>query len=82
VDYLRGRQALPERALSTGTWEALVIKLLPIPGGVRPVVDDRKRQDASVDVWTQATCGGHLFASRPIEASQPRGIDAGKPPAT
>jgi hypothetical protein len=24
--------------------------------------DDRKRQDASVFVWTQVTCGEHLFA--------------------
>lgn len=71
IDYLRRRQALQEWALDTGTWEALVSELPPIPGPVRPVVDDRKRQDASVFVWTQVTCGEHLFAPRPIEARQP-----------
>jgi len=71
IDYLRRRQALQEWALDTGTWEALVSELAPIPGPVRPVVNDRKRQDASIFVWTQVTCGEHLFAPRPIEAVQP-----------
>lgn len=71
TDYLRRRQALQEWALDTGTWQGLVSELPPIPGPVRPVVDDRKRQDASVFVWTQVTCGEHLFAPRPIEAGQP-----------
>ena len=74
IDYLRRRQALQEWALSTGTWEALVSELPPIPGPVRPVVDDRKRQDASIYVWAQVTCGEHLFAPRPIEAGQPEHI--------
>lgn len=74
INYLRRRQALQKWALGTGTWETLVSKLPPIPGPVRPVVDDRKRQDASIYVWTQVTCGEHLFAPRPIEASQPAHI--------
>lgn len=74
IDYLRRRQALQEWALGTGTWETLVSELPPIPGPVRPVVDDRKRQDASIYVWTQVTCGEHLFAPRPIEAGQPAHI--------
>lgn len=71
IDYLRRRQALQEWALGASTWEALVSELPPIPGPVRPVVDDRKRQDASAFIWTQVTCGEHLFAPRPIEAGQP-----------
>ncbi|MFG1967645.1 hypothetical protein, partial [Nonomuraea sp. NPDC049028] len=35
---------------------------------------DRKRQTASVLVWTQVTQGEHLFAPRPIEAAQPSGV--------
>jgi hypothetical protein len=71
TDYLRRRQALQEWALNTSTWEALVSELPPIPGPIRPVVDDRKRKDASIFAWTQVTCGEHLFAPRPIEARQP-----------
>jgi hypothetical protein len=71
IDYLRRRQALQEWALDTSTWEALVSELPPAPGPIRPVVDDRKRQDASIFVWTQVTCGEHLFAPRPVEACQP-----------
>jgi hypothetical protein len=71
IDYLRRRQALQGWALDTGTWETLVSDLPPIPGPIHPVVNDRKRQDASIFVWTQVTCGEHLFAPRPIEAGQP-----------
>jgi hypothetical protein len=67
----RHRPGLQEWALSTGTWETLVSDLPPIPGPIHPVIDDRKRQDTSIFVWTQVTCGEHLFAPRPIEAAQP-----------
>jgi hypothetical protein len=74
IDYLRRRQALQEWALDISTWEILVSELPPIPGPVRPIVGDRKRQDASIFVWTQVTCGEHLFAPRPLEAGQPSHI--------
>lgn len=34
-------------------------------------MDDRKRQVASVFVWTYVTQGEHLFAPRPLEREQP-----------
>lgn len=70
IDYRRRRQALHEWALSLDTWNALVSELPPVPGPIRPVVDDRKRQDASVFIWAQVTQGEHLFAPRPLEAAQ------------
>ncbi|MGW4288782.1 hypothetical protein ACWEIK_17825 [Streptomyces sp. NPDC004673] len=32
--------------------------------------DDRKRQDASIFIWSHVTRGEHLFAPRPIKAGK------------
>lgn len=74
IDYQRRRSVLQHWVLDRETWDALISELPPVPGPIRPVVDDRKRQDASVFIWTQVTQGEHLFAPRPIEAAQPQRI--------
>ncbi|MEW2626277.1 TniQ family protein [Streptomyces sp. NPDC048106] len=71
IDYRRRRQALHEWVLSIDTWRALVRELPPSLAQFRAQTDDRKRQDASVFVWTLVTRGEHLFAPRPLEAAQP-----------
>jgi hypothetical protein len=71
VDYYRRRTALHDWFLDETTWHQLTSQLPPTPGPVQPVLDDRKRQDASVFVWTRVTQGEHLFAPRPIETRQP-----------
>lgn len=71
VDYHHRRTALRHWRLDEPTWHELAGRLPPTPGPVQPVLDDRKRQDASIFVWTLVTQGEHLFAPRPIEAAQP-----------
>ena len=70
VDYNRRRTALRDWFLDETTWQQLITQLPPIPGPVQPILDDRKRQDASIFVWTRVTQGEHLFAPRPIETRQ------------
>ncbi|WP_369361192.1 hypothetical protein [Streptomyces sp. cg2] len=74
VDYWRRRQALHEWVLSIDSWEALVKELPSVRTQTRTRTDDRKRQDASVFIWTLVTRGEHLFAPRPLEAAQPTEI--------
>lgn len=45
-----------------------------VPGPVQPVLDDRKRQEASAFVWAHVTQGEPRFAPRPIEAGQPEQV--------
>lgn len=71
IDYHRRRQALRDWFLDNTTWQNLASQLPDTLGPVRPVLDDRKRQDASIFIWTQVTQGEHLFAPRPIETRQP-----------
>jgi hypothetical protein len=70
VDYHYRRSVLEDWHLSRGEWQALVNRLSPTPGSAQPVLDDRKRQDASIFIWSQVTRGEHLFAPRPIEAGK------------
>ncbi|MEU9981348.1 hypothetical protein [Streptomyces sp. NPDC050856] len=70
INYKRRREALSDWALTPETWRELTSQLQDSPGK-QPVLDDRKRQDASVFVWVRVTHGEHLFAPRPIEAAQP-----------
>ncbi|TXS77723.1 TniQ family protein [Streptomyces sp. sk2.1] len=74
VDYWHRRQALHEWVLSIDSWEALVKELPSVRTQTRTRTDDRKRQDASVFIWTLVTRGEHLFAPRPLEAAQPTEI--------
>jgi hypothetical protein len=71
INYQRRRQALETWSISEDTWTALTGRLPPVPGPQQPELGDRKRQIASVYVWTQVTSGEHYFAPRPIEAAQP-----------
>ncbi|MBT2427593.1 TniQ family protein [Streptomyces sp. ISL-112] len=74
VDYWRRRQALHEWVLNIDTWNDLVSKLPPTLLRYRTLTNERKRQDASVFIWTLITRGEHLFAPRPLEAAQPAEI--------
>ncbi|WP_432185186.1 hypothetical protein [Streptomyces tendae] len=47
---------------------------LPRIIGKQPALDDRKRQVASIFIWTRVTGGEHLFAPRPLEQTQPQQI--------
>lgn len=71
VNYQNRRQAMQGWCLDPGTWQELTSRLPPVPGPVQPVLDDRKRQEASAFVWAHVTQGEPRFAPRPIEDDQP-----------
>jgi hypothetical protein len=68
VNYQRRRLALETWSISEDIWPALAARRSLM---ARPESGDRKRQIASVYVWTRVTCGEPAFAPRPIEAAQP-----------
>lgn len=70
IDYRRRRAVLRDWVLPPETWRRISNELPPNRGGA-PIMDDRKRQVASVFVWTHVTQGEHLFAPRPLEREQP-----------
>jgi TniQ len=74
VNYQRRRQAMQEWSLDPGTWRDLTGQLPLVPGPVQPVLDDRKRQEASAFTWACVTQGEPRFAPRPIEAMQPEQV--------
>jgi hypothetical protein len=65
------RRALENWCIDKDTWSGLAGRRPPVPGPQQPELGDRKRQIASIYVWTQVTSGEHYFAPRPIEAAQP-----------
>ncbi|BFV60745.1 hypothetical protein KCMC57_up58490 [Kitasatospora sp. CMC57] len=67
TDYQRRREALRGWSLAPDTWNDIVAELPPVPGPVRPNLDDRKRQEASAFVWAHVTRGEPRFAPRPID---------------
>jgi hypothetical protein len=71
VNYQHRRRALENWSIDEDTWAALTGRLPPVPGPQQPELGHRKRQIASIYVWTQVTSGEHYFAPRPIEAAQP-----------
>jgi hypothetical protein len=71
INYQRRRQAMREWCLDPGTWQQLTTRLAPVPGPVQPVLDDRKRQEASAFTWAYVTQGEPRFAPHPIQDSQP-----------
>lgn len=74
VAHRRRREALQEWILGIDAWNALVSELPPTLVQFRTRTYDRKRQNASVFVWTLVTRGEDLFAPRPLEAAQPTEI--------
>ena len=64
-------RSAPELVANPGTWHEITTSLPPVPGPVRPSLDDRKRQEASAFIWARITGGEPLFAPRPIEAASP-----------
>ena len=71
TNYRRRRESLQNWSLTPSTWHEIITSLPPVPGPVRPSLDDRKRQEASALIWARITGGEPLFAPRPIEAGQP-----------
>jgi hypothetical protein len=71
IDYRHRHLAMQDWCLDPGTWRELTVRLPPVPGPVQPVLDDRKRQEASTFIWACVTQGEPRFAPRPIEARQP-----------
>ena len=73
VNYQRRRQAMQEWCLDPDTWQQLTDRLPPVPGPVQPILDDRKRQEASAFTWAHVTQGEPRFPparSRPASPSQ------------
>lgn len=71
TNYLRRRHALQDWCIGEDAWAEIIARLPPSPGPQQPDLGDRKRQAASVYVWTRVTSGEHIFAPRPIETAQP-----------
>jgi hypothetical protein len=74
VNYQHRRDLLRNWALTTREWNDITSRLPPAPGPFQPVLDDRKRQEASAFTWARVTQGEPQFAPRPIEASQPEPV--------
>jgi TniQ len=74
INYQRRRQAMREWCLDPGTWQQLTSRLAPVPGPVQPILDDRKRQEASAFTWAYITQGEPRFAPHPIQDSQPESV--------
>lgn len=76
VNYQNRRQAMQGWCLDPETWQYLTSRLPPVPGPVQPVLDDRKRQEASAFTWarvTQGEPGSHPGRSRPPSRNQSAG---------
>ena len=76
VNYRNRRNAMRGWCLSPEAWQDITSRLPPVPGPVQPVLDDRKRQEASAFTWAHVTQGEPRFAPRPIEEGQPETIRA------
>ncbi|MEU9992477.1 hypothetical protein AB0E10_37890 [Streptomyces sp. NPDC048045] len=71
VDHQRRRMALRDWRLTPDLWQKITANLPPVPGPFQPIMDDRKRHEASAFIWAKATQGEPTSAPRPIEAAQP-----------
>jgi hypothetical protein len=77
VDYQRRREALRDWCIDPETWHWLTEQLPPTrPNGFQLELGDRKRQTASIIVWTRVTQGEHIFAPHPIRDQQPPNIQS------
>jgi len=71
INYQRRRQAMREWCLDLDTWQQLTFRLPPARGRFQPILDDRKRQEASAFTWAYVTQGEPRSAPHPIQDSQP-----------
>ncbi|MEU4419290.1 TniQ family protein [Actinoplanes sp. NPDC024001] len=72
IDYDRRRKALRDWCITPKEWRALVAQMPQQADLLRPPdFGDRKRQAASIVVWTRLTHGEHRVAPQPIRDQQP-----------
>ncbi|MFF0656080.1 TniQ family protein [Micromonospora tulbaghiae] len=73
IDYHQRRTALRDWCIDPATWRQLTQQLPPPEWihGREPELGDRKRQSASIIVWSRLTGSEHLFAPHPIRDRQP-----------
>lgn len=74
INYQRRRTTLRNWYLPREEWQYIIEHLPPVPGPFQPVLDDRKRQEASAIIWAHITQGEPRFAPRRIEAQQPADV--------
>lgn len=72
IDYERRRKDLAAWRIAPETWTAICSRLVDpqYGGGWNPDFTDRKRNIASVMLWTLMTQGEHVFAPTPIANQQ------------
>jgi len=71
VDYHHRRTALRDWCIDADAWRHIVAQLPPWIDGGKPELGDRKRQCASIIVWSRLTGSEHVFAPHPIRDQQP-----------
>lgn len=77
IDYQRRRDALHRWCIDPAAWNAITDRIpIPTGRGGRPDFSDRKRQTASIIIWTTLTQGEHVYAPHPIRDQQPRDTHA------
>ncbi|MCW8101653.1 TniQ family protein [Streptomyces tauricus] len=72
IDYERRRKALAAWCIAPETWATICSRMVnpQYGGGWNPDFTDRKRNIASVMLWTLMTQGEHVFAPTPIANQQ------------
>jgi hypothetical protein len=77
LDYGRRRHALRDWCIGPGDWTRIREQLGPYhPHANRIQLGDRRRQTASMIVWTRVTQSEHVFAPHPIRDQQPPDVQA------
>jgi len=77
IDYGRRRHFLQTWCLDSATWAELASQVKPSMQTKQPAgLCDRKRQTASILVWTRITQGEHVYAPRPLLGALPRELQA------
>jgi hypothetical protein len=71
IDYGRRRRAMENWCIGPGDWTRICAQLDPCsPYAYRIQLGDRRRQTASIIVWTRVTQGERVFAPHPIRDQQ------------
>lgn len=77
IDYNRRRTSMEGWCISSGDWSGIRAQLGPYhryASGIQ--LGDRRRETASMIVWTRVTQGEHVFAPHPIIDQQPPDVRA------